>query len=141
LRRAVERAGVGARCLTPGYRAELAPLIKAADALIAPSLHEGRPNVVLEAMACRAPLALSDIEAHRECVPRDAALWFSPRPSNGDGAARALAQLLDDRDAARARAERARGAVAGQSIDAMCAAYAALYEHLATPMARGPLRA
>jgi glycosyltransferase involved in cell wall biosynthesis len=139
LRRAVERAGVGARCLTPGYRAELAPLIKAADALIAPSLHEGRPNVVLEAMACRAPLALSDIAQHRECVPRDAALWFSPH--SPDGAARALVELLDDRDAARARAERARDAVAGQSIDAMCAAYAALYEHLATPMARGRVRA
>jgi starch synthase (maltosyl-transferring) len=127
----LERAGLGARCLAPGYRDDLWAVLKAADVVIGPSRHEGRPNVVLEAMAAGAPLVLSDIAQHGECVPRDAALWFA-RESAAEATA-ALARALDDKPAARARAERALAAVRGQSVDAMARAYAALYRRVAAP--------
>jgi glycosyltransferase involved in cell wall biosynthesis len=128
LRAAVERAGLGARCHTPGFRGDVWRLMKIADVLLAPSTHEGRPNAVLEAAAAGCPLLLSRIDAHRECMPLDAALWFSPDAP--DEAIAAVASALDDRPAARRRAERARHAVRGQSIDAMARAYDRLYREL-----------
>lgn len=130
-RAAVDGAGVGPRCHTRGYRDDLWSLIKAADLLFAPSLHEGRPNVVLEAMACRCPLVLSEIAAHRECVPRAAALWFDP--ARAADAVAVLGRCLDDRASARGRADIAFQAVRDQSVDEMARAYARLYQRLLAP--------
>jgi len=124
----IARAGLAARCQTPGYRRDLWAVLKAADVAIAPSRHEGRPNVVLETMAAGCPLVLSDIEQHRECVARGAALWFAPH--SAAEAAAALCRVLDDKEAARARAARALADVARLSIDAMARAYADLYAQL-----------
>ncbi|MGR9106567.1 MAG: glycosyltransferase family 4 protein [Gammaproteobacteria bacterium] len=40
-----------------------------ADILLMPSLHEGAPNAVLEALARRIPILASDIPEHREILP------------------------------------------------------------------------
>lgn len=127
-RAAIARAGLSARCLVPGYRDDVWALLKAADVVIAPSRIEGRPNVVLEAMAAGRPLVLSDIAQHRECVPADAVAWF---PSGASAAAAlALARTLDDLPAARARAAAAKEVVRAQSVDRMVRAYAALYNRV-----------
>jgi glycosyltransferase involved in cell wall biosynthesis len=131
----IVRAGLGDRCRAPGYRPDLWALLKSADVAIAPSLFEGRPNVVLEAMAAGCPLVVSDIAQHHECLPRDAALWFSP--ASATDAAAALCRTLDDVAAARVRAERALAAVRGQSVDAMSHAYAQLYRRLIAAPASG----
>lgn len=124
----VDRLRVGARCLTPGHRADLWSLLKLADVLILPSLAEGQPNVVLEAMAAGCPVALSDIPGHREVVPPDGGLFFSPR-FVGD-AVSAIERTLDDRHAARARAAVALAAVRRRSLDGMVRAYLRLYARL-----------
>jgi glycosyltransferase involved in cell wall biosynthesis len=50
-----------------------------ADLLVLPSRSEGRPNVVLEAMACETPVAASDIRGVRELSVKDGAfLLFQP---------------------------------------------------------------
>jgi glycosyltransferase involved in cell wall biosynthesis len=121
-------AMAGPRCRILGYRPDVWRLMKIADVIVSPSRHESRPNVVLEAAACGCPLALSRIAPHVECLPADAALWFSP--DSPEEAAAAVARALDDRAAARARAERARRAVEGQSIEAMARAYERLYHGL-----------
>lgn len=41
------------------------------DLLLAPSLHEGMPNAVLEAIAHSVPVLASDISAHRNILPPD----------------------------------------------------------------------
>jgi glycosyltransferase involved in cell wall biosynthesis len=128
LRAAVGRAGLGDRCRTLGYREDVWALAKLADVLIAPSLNEGRPNAVLEAVACHCPVALSSIPQHRECVPAAGALWFSPQ--SPDEAVAALARALDDRTGARTRAEVAFAAVRGQSIEVMARAYHRVYRHV-----------
>lgn len=128
VRAAVEAAGVGARCRALGFRSDLWPILRAADVVVAPSLHEGRPNVVLEAMAGRCPLVVSDIAGHRECVPREGARWFSAH--DVAGAVAALGDCLDDRGAARARADIAFQAVRRHSVDQMARAYADLYDRV-----------
>lgn len=44
------------------------------DLLLMPSLHEGAPNSVLEAMAYGVPVLASDISEHREILPDDSLL-------------------------------------------------------------------
>jgi glycosyltransferase involved in cell wall biosynthesis len=131
LRATLGRAGVGARGHALGYREDLWALLKTADLLVLPSLHEGRPNVVLEAIACGCPVVLSDIPSHRECVPADGALFFPP--TDAAEAARALARCLEDRDAARARAVRARARLDVLTVSTMARAYERLYQRLVPP--------
>lgn len=53
-------------------------LMKKAAILISPSLFEGCPNTVLEAILCGCPLVISDIPAHREILDEKCALFFDP---------------------------------------------------------------
>ena len=59
--------------------------------LILPSYREGRPNVVLEAMAAALPILATDIEGTRELIQHGQTGWLVP-PGNVD----ALSGALDD---------------------------------------------
>jgi glycosyltransferase involved in cell wall biosynthesis len=60
-----------------GYQRDLRSAMERYDALVMPSLCEGMPNVVLEAMAAGLPCILSDIPEHRMvCGGTNAALLF-----------------------------------------------------------------
>ncbi|MEW6249063.1 MAG: glycosyltransferase, partial [Planctomycetota bacterium] len=54
-----------------GWRADVAEILSAADAFVFPSLTEGMPNAVLEAMAAGLPVVGSDIPALRELAGPD----------------------------------------------------------------------
>jgi glycosyltransferase involved in cell wall biosynthesis len=119
------RSEVGPRCLTPGYRADVWGLMKSADLFFSASLFEGRPNTVLEAMACGCPLVLSDIPQHRE-LGGDDARYFAR-----DSAAQAIAAIeetIEDRSGSQVRAESSATRVNEFSVDAMCRGYATMYE-------------
>jgi glycosyltransferase involved in cell wall biosynthesis len=124
----IDRHGVGARCFTPGYRDDLWALLKSADVFVLPSLAEGQPNVVLEAMAAGCPVAVSDIDAHREIVTHETGVFFSP--DSVAEAVAALAGILDNKSAAQKRAAAAQKWVRGRSLEAMVCAYLALYQQL-----------
>ncbi len=66
-------AGVAERVLFLGSvpQAQLVDVYNAADVLVLASLREGWPNVVLEAMACGAPVVASDVGAVREMIVND----------------------------------------------------------------------
>jgi glycosyltransferase involved in cell wall biosynthesis len=118
------RSEMGPRCLTPGYRADIWALMKSANLFFSPSLFEGRPNTVLEAMACGCPLVLSEIPQHRE-LARDEARYFAR-----ESAAQAIAAIeatMTDRLATQARAERAARLVNDFSVAAMSRGYATMY--------------
>ncbi|MEZ4407164.1 MAG: glycosyltransferase [Polyangiales bacterium] len=122
------RAGLRGRLLAPGYVDAVFALLRRADVFVSPSHYEGRPNTVAEALAARAPACLSRIPQHTEFVPADAAIFVDPTRV-GEIAA-ALRACLDDPDAARLRAARARAVVERQSVAAMSAAYESLYERV-----------
>jgi glycosyltransferase involved in cell wall biosynthesis len=114
-----------------GHRDDVPTLLAAADLLVLPSLYEGLPNVVLEAMRLGKPVVATAAPGTIEVVnPGETGLLVPLR--NPPALARAIRTLVDDRALAsrlglggRARVE-AEFRVAG-----MIAQFAALYESLA----------
>ena len=98
------RAGVGAsiRLLPSVPRAEMAELFRLATITVSPSMHDGTPNTLLEAMSCGAFPVAGDIESVREWIT-DGENGLLCDPADPDALADALLHALDD-EALRARA-------------------------------------
>jgi glycosyltransferase involved in cell wall biosynthesis len=128
-RRRVERMarelGIGDRVVFTGYVDNLWGLMKRADAFVSMSRCEGRPNVVLEAMACGCPLVVSDIPAHREILDERTALFAGP--DDLEEVAAALKATLQCGDAARRRARAACVKAAEWPVETMARLYEQLY--------------
>lgn len=78
-----------------GHRPDVAEVLAAADLFVFPSLFEGMPGAVIEAMASGLPIVASDIEPVREVVEIDAnAVLVAPRDASALAAA--IRELLDD---------------------------------------------
>ena len=74
----ITNEGLDHRIRLSPFASDLWGLMKRADVLVSPSLFEGSPNVVLEAMACGCPLIVSDIPAHREILDDESAVFVNP---------------------------------------------------------------
>jgi glycosyltransferase involved in cell wall biosynthesis len=89
---------------------DLAPYYEAADVVAIPSLSEGSPNVLLEAMAFGVPVAATRVGGIPEIVAHeDTALLVPARDSAAMAAA--IDRLLSDPGTASALARRARNKV------------------------------
>jgi glycosyltransferase involved in cell wall biosynthesis len=123
VRERIAHHGLGGAVRLPGYVSDetLAALCTAATAVVLPSLAEGFGLPAVEAAACGAPLAVSDLDAHRETLG-DAALYFPP--TDVDAIAAALERLSIDEDLRRRLSVSARAAVAGRTWDAAAHALA-----------------
>jgi glycosyltransferase involved in cell wall biosynthesis len=135
IRQTIAAEGLGARILTPGYVEGLWPLMKRADAVVSVGLFEGRPNTVIEAMACGRPVVVSDIPAHREILDDQSAYWVDP--GDASGIAQAVLHVLDDRRGAAARAAAARIRAGRWSVQQAAAEYDRVYRDI---LARRPSR-
>jgi glycosyltransferase involved in cell wall biosynthesis len=124
----IERNGLGARARVLGYTPNLWGLMKRASMLVSPALFEGIPNVVLEAMACRCPLVVSDIPEHREFLDESAACFA--RPDSPDDLAAAIARVFQDRQSARARADVAFARVERLNPAVIAQQYLDLYQNI-----------
>jgi glycosyltransferase involved in cell wall biosynthesis len=120
-------AGVPVRFL--GRRSDVPALMVAADVVVVPSLWEGQPLVVQEALRAGRPVVASRAGGIPDLTGEDGALLVPP----GDAAALAGAVLtiLDDRAVAArlmaAATERARGLPdAGDAVDSVAALYGRL---------------
>lgn len=72
-----ERLGLKEQFHLLGFRSDVAQLYKTADAFVHPSLREGLPVAVMEAIASHLPALCSDIRGARDLV--DKKLLFAPR--------------------------------------------------------------
>jgi glycosyltransferase involved in cell wall biosynthesis len=80
-----------------GYRNDVVSLLKAADVFIMPSLIEGLPAVILEAMACEVPVVTSAVGGIPEIVENDVTGICIAYPSV-DVYVKMITGLLNDRD-------------------------------------------
>jgi starch synthase (maltosyl-transferring) len=130
LKARAEQAPLTGRIHLTGWRPDVPSLLKMGDALVLPSLWEGMPNVVLEAMAAGLPVVASRVEGVAELViPEQTGLLVSP------GAAgeleSAISRLLADPERGRVMGRNGQVRVSAHfSWETMVERYVSLYEHL-----------
>jgi glycosyltransferase involved in cell wall biosynthesis len=123
-------AGLGERLLLLGHRGDAHRIMAGCDATLLSSRLEGFPNVVAESMAhgvpCVATRAGDAADIVGDCAPL-------ADPGDASALAAGLLTVLADGPTARAtRAQRCRSRIAERfSLDAVAAAYAALWRRLA----------
>lgn len=120
--------GIADRTVFLGPVSNVFAWMKRAAVVVAVSTFEGNPNSAIEAIACGAPLVVSDIAPYRALVGQDGA-WLVD-PLSVDSIAAGIDAALAGREEARARAERARGVVAGRSAEQIAARYIEVFERV-----------
>lgn len=73
-----QRAPLRGRVQWIGHREDVPGLLKSADVLVLPSLWEGMPNAVLEAMAARRPVIGTAVEGTEDLVVPGSTGWLVP---------------------------------------------------------------
>lgn len=117
-------AGLGGRMHFLGLRSEIPDLLAASDYFILPSLWEGLPMALIEAMASGLPVIATEVSGTRQVMaPGETGLLVPPGDSRR--LSQAMAQLLSD--PARARAM---GAAAKRRVAAHFSAQHQAQEHL-----------
>ena len=110
--------------------AELRDRMLKSDALLDPSLSEGIPNCVLEAMACELPVVVTDCGGTTEVV-RDGVEGFVCPPRDPPALASGLGRLRDDPELAQRLGESGRRRVLTDfTLEAETEGYLALYERV-----------
>jgi glycosyltransferase involved in cell wall biosynthesis len=127
LRAFIRSAGLDGRVTLLGYREDIPNLLAAADLWVMPSLSEGLPLALVEAMFARKPIVASGVGGIPEVVTSGEQALLVP-PSDPGALARASRRLLSDRPFALTL-----GAAAEQlarerfGVDRMADAYETLY--------------
>ncbi|QYJ67302.1 glycosyltransferase [Flavobacterium litorale] len=67
----VEQLGIVNNVLILGYKSNIPEYLKAFDMYFFPSVTEGQPNALIEAMISGLPVIASDIPPIRECMPQE----------------------------------------------------------------------
>jgi glycosyltransferase involved in cell wall biosynthesis len=65
----LEALGIQEKTLLSGYREDVPRVLKSLDCFLFPSITEGQPNALIEAMVSAIPIVASNISAIKECVP------------------------------------------------------------------------
>ena len=122
--------GVDDRVSFPGFRRNVYDYIAHADALLMPSLHEGLPYTLLEAMSLGTPVLAARVGGLAEALVHErTALLFEP--ASEAAIAAAVARLHSDRALARSLATNAREECARRfSADAMAERYLELFHRV-----------
>jgi glycosyltransferase involved in cell wall biosynthesis len=124
LERIIEDNKLGNVVSLAGTRDDVPDVLAAADAFVLASRWEGQSGALLEAMAMRAPIIVSDLDVFHEVLGDGTATFFES--GNANALAASICTTLSDRDAATARADAARtrfdgGYTLDASIDGMVA--------------------
>ena len=122
--------GIAERVHFLGYRSDPAALLANADLFVLPSLVEGFPLSVVEAMAAGVPVVASDIGGTREAVEHERTGLLVP-PRDADALAAAIRRTLSDPAATSARVAAARDRATRElSASAIAARVTAIYDSL-----------
>lgn len=123
--------GAADRVRFTGFRRDAVAFIAHADALMMPSLHEGLPYTLLEAVVARTPVIASNVGGLAEVLSDGQTALLAP-PGDAEMLARSIARMAADPDGAGKLAAAAYTALAARhSVERMGAAYVSLYAALA----------
>ncbi len=114
-----------------GHRDDVPRLLAASDVLVLPSLYEGLPNVVLEAMRSRKPVVATAAPGTTEVVVPGETGWLVPlrKPT---ALAQAIREAIEDPERARRMGDAGRSRVEAEfRASTMVERFASLYETLA----------
>jgi glycosyltransferase involved in cell wall biosynthesis len=133
-----QRLGVRHRLTFLGTRPDVAAILQTCDVLVRPSLLEGMPLTVLEAMACGLPVVATPVSGTVELV-RHGENGFLVRPADPTSLARAILRLMEDKPLREAQGREARRLVErGYSWDAVAEKTLAVYRELLPPATDKP---
>ena len=122
--------GLTGAVIFAGPRQNTGDFYRIMDVFVLPSLWEGLPTVVLEAMVCGTPVVATDIPGTRELVEAGRTGLLC-RPRDPGGLAEALSAALRAPEHGAAMALTAReNVLAHYSLDAIADQFEALFEHL-----------
>ncbi|MBS3764670.1 MAG: glycosyltransferase [Planctomycetes bacterium] len=82
-----------------GFRTDIFDLMAEADVFVLPSLYEGMPNVIMEAMALKKPIVATSVDGVNELLA-DGKTGFLVPPADSTALAKAIERLLRDEDLA-----------------------------------------
>jgi glycosyltransferase involved in cell wall biosynthesis len=125
--------GVSHRLTFLGTRPDVAAILQTCDILVRPSLLEGMPLTVLEAMACGLPVVATPVSGTAELVRHGKNGLLVP-PADPASLARAILRLMEDKPMREAQGRKARRLVErGYSWDAVADKTLAVYRELLPP--------
>jgi glycosyltransferase involved in cell wall biosynthesis len=127
LRATAARLGIGDRTVFLGYRRDIPALLGAMDIFVLPSIREGLPISVIEAMAAGRPVVASNVGSLHTLV-RDGQNGFLVPPQDRAGFVQAVRGLIASPELRRrVGAEGRRTVEASYSLSAAVAAYEQIY--------------
>jgi glycosyltransferase involved in cell wall biosynthesis len=131
LEQQADRLGIQSRVVFTGERRDIPRLLAAMRVFVMPSLYEGGPYTVLEAMAMVKPVVATPVGLVPDVVDHRETGLLIP-VADSAALTEAVLELLSDADLARRLAERGRQAVVERfSLDAMIAGVTAVYRDIA----------
>ena len=135
LKAASARLGIADSVNFAGVTDNVRDYLQAADLFVLPSLSEGLPNALLQAMACGLPCVATNIGGARDLI-HDGSDGLLVEPGDAAGLSAAIARLLADDALTAALGTRARAVVERRyARELSVPEYAALYEELLSPCA------
>ncbi|MFQ5797058.1 MAG: glycosyltransferase family 4 protein [Bacteroidota bacterium] len=114
LLRRLRSSQYGDHILLTGFRDDVESVLADTDILVLPSVEEGLPNVVLEAMAMECPVVATDVCATNEAVEDDVTGYLIPFPISNDLLVGRLRSLIEDRELRRRMGHQGRRKVEGK---------------------------
>ncbi len=130
LKAQVAAAGLNDVVWLPGARGDVADLLHSFDIFTLPSLAEGTPVSLLEAMACALPVVAADVGGIPEVIDNGVHGTLVV-PTDSAALAAALARYVQDQDLGRQHGAAARARIEQHySMTAMLGAYTGLYDSL-----------
>jgi glycosyltransferase involved in cell wall biosynthesis len=116
--------------MVPGHQENSAAIMRAFDVFVLPSIYEGLPFALLEAMALALPIVATDIIGIHDVLGQELAGWVTA-PQDADALAAAIAQAWAQPEESWRRAQTARHMVEDHfSVEHMVQQHLALYEQI-----------
>jgi glycosyltransferase involved in cell wall biosynthesis len=126
----IERYGLQNNVVLAGQQSDMPSVYAAMDLFVLPSLNEGLPMTVLEAMAAAKPIVATRVGAIPSVI-RDGETGLLVNPKDAAGLRDAIARLLNDSDLCRRMGAQAQEWASRQyTSSAMALQYRAMYEEV-----------